>query len=47
MRFSFVDSLTGETDGLKGYLNTGGHSATVAFSWLYNLSAITGIITWW
>ena len=30
-----------------GYLNTGGKAAVTAFNWLYNISAITGIITWW
>ncbi|KAK4683742.1 hypothetical protein P7C73_g6486, partial [Tremellales sp. Uapishka_1] len=30
-----------------GYLNTGGPAAVSAFNWLYNLSAITGLITWW
>ncbi|KAK8850620.1 hypothetical protein IAR55_004539 [Kwoniella newhampshirensis] len=29
------------------YMNTGGDAAVTAFNWLYNLSAITGILTWW
>ncbi|KAL0250197.1 hypothetical protein I308_103505 [Cryptococcus tetragattii IND107] len=29
------------------YLNTGGAAAEEAFNWLYNLSAMTGILTWW
>ncbi|WWD20799.1 hypothetical protein CI109_105276 [Kwoniella shandongensis] len=33
--------------GVLAYMNTGGDSAVTAFNWLYNLSAITGIITWW
>jgi amino acid transporter len=33
--------------GFLAYLNTGGPSAVEAFNWLYNLSAITGILTWW
>lgn len=33
--------------GVLGYLNQGGTTAQTAFNWLYNLSAITGIITWW
>lgn len=33
--------------GAFAYLNTGGEAAEEAFNWLYNLSAITGIITWW
>lgn len=33
--------------GFLSYLNTGGASAAEAFNWLYNLSAITGILTWW
>ncbi|KAL0242013.1 hypothetical protein I308_106187 [Cryptococcus tetragattii IND107] len=33
--------------GFLSYMNTGGETATKAFDWLYNLSAITGIITWW
>ncbi|ODN77929.1 hypothetical protein L202_05028 [Cryptococcus amylolentus CBS 6039] len=33
--------------GVLAYMNTGGKSAETAFDWLYNLSAITGIITWW
>ncbi|WVQ86137.1 hypothetical protein IAT38_008305 [Cryptococcus sp. DSM 104549] len=33
--------------GVLAYMNTGGETATTAFNWLYNLSAITGIITWW
>ena len=33
--------------GLLAYLATGSATADVAFGWLYNLSAITGIITWW
>lgn len=33
--------------GAFAYLNTGGEAAEEAFNWLYNLSAITGILTWW
>lgn len=33
--------------GVLAYMNTGGEAAVTAFNWLYNLSAITGIITWW
>ncbi|WVQ82120.1 hypothetical protein IAT38_004248 [Cryptococcus sp. DSM 104549] len=33
--------------GVLAYMNTGGETAAKAFDWLYNLSAITGIITWW
>ncbi|WVN89076.1 uncharacterized protein L203_104292 [Cryptococcus depauperatus CBS 7841] len=33
--------------GLLAYMNTGGKKAEVAFNWLYTLSAITCIITWW
>jgi len=33
--------------GVLAYMNTGGAAAITAFNWLYNLSAITGIITWW
>ncbi|WVR08716.1 hypothetical protein IAU60_005774 [Kwoniella sp. DSM 27419] len=33
--------------GLLAYLNTGGEKAVTAFNWLYNISAVTGIITWW
>ncbi|ODN90161.1 AAT family amino acid transporter [Cryptococcus wingfieldii CBS 7118] len=33
--------------GVLAYMNTGGDTAEIAFNWLYNLSAITGIITWW
>ncbi|ODO05890.1 hypothetical protein I350_04951 [Cryptococcus amylolentus CBS 6273] len=33
--------------GVLAYMNTGGETAETAFDWLYNLSAITGIITWW
>ncbi|TYJ54809.1 hypothetical protein B9479_004480 [Cryptococcus floricola] len=33
--------------GVLAYMNTGGDTAETAFNWLYNLSAITGIITWW
>ncbi|WWC72693.1 uncharacterized protein I206_106657 [Kwoniella pini CBS 10737] len=33
--------------GLLAYLNTGGESAVTAFNWLYNISAVTGVITWW
>jgi len=33
--------------GVLAYMNTGGETATTAFNWLYNLSAITGLITWW
>ncbi|ORY31267.1 amino acid transporter [Naematelia encephala] len=33
--------------GVLAYMNTGGETAITAFNWLYNLSAITGIITWW
>ncbi|WVQ77052.1 hypothetical protein IAR50_006731 [Cryptococcus sp. DSM 104548] len=33
--------------GVLAYMNTGGETAETAFNWLYNLSAITGIITWW
>jgi amino acid transporter len=29
------------------YLNTGGDAAITAFEWLYNVSAVTGIVTWW
>ena len=33
--------------GLLSYLNTGGEAAIKAFGWLYNISATTGVITWW
>lgn len=33
--------------GPLAYLNQGGDSAVQAFDWLYNLSAITGLLTWW
>ncbi len=33
--------ITG-TFGVLAYMNTGGHTAVLAFNWLYNLSAITG-----
>lgn len=33
--------------GVLAYMNTGGDTAQTAFNWLYNLSAITGLITWW
>ncbi|GMK58934.1 hypothetical protein CspeluHIS016_0603760 [Cutaneotrichosporon spelunceum] len=33
--------------GPLAYLNTGGESASKAFDWLYNLSAITGLLCWW
>lgn len=33
--------------GALSYLNTGGDAAQQAFNWLYNLSAITGLLTWW
>ncbi|WVQ95325.1 hypothetical protein IAU59_002421 [Kwoniella sp. CBS 9459] len=33
--------------GVLAYLNTGGEKAEEAFNWLYNISAVTGIITWW
>lgn len=33
--------------GFFAYLNTGGETAVTVFNWLYNISAITGIITWW
>jgi len=33
--------------GVLGYLNTGGTTAVKAFDWLYNISATTGVITWW
>lgn len=33
--------------GAFAYLNTGGAAAEEAFNWLYNLSAMTGILTWW
>lgn len=29
------------------YLDTGGETAVTAFGWLYNISAVTGILTWW
>ena len=32
---------------LLGYLNQGGDTAVKAFLWLYNISTITGLITWW
>ncbi|WVW80547.1 hypothetical protein I302_102532 [Kwoniella bestiolae CBS 10118] len=33
--------------GFLAYLNQGGDSAVTAFNWLYNISAVTGVITWW
>ncbi|BEI83725.1 hypothetical protein CcaverHIS002_0403290 [Cutaneotrichosporon cavernicola] len=33
--------------GPLAYLNTGGAQANQAFDWLYNLSAITGLLCWW
>ncbi|ORX40940.1 amino acid transporter [Kockovaella imperatae] len=39
-------ALTGAFGGL-GYMGTGGTSVVTAFNWLYNLSATTGVITWW
>ena len=33
--------------GVLSFLNTGGTQAVVAFGWLYNISATTGVITWW
>jgi len=33
--------------GVLAYMNTGGDTAKTAFNWLYNLSAITGLLTWW
>jgi amino acid transporter len=34
--------------GVLAYLDTGGDKAAeTAFAWLYNISSITGIITWW
>lgn len=33
--------------GFLAYLNQGGESGAEAFNWLYNLSAITGLLTWW
>lgn len=33
--------------GFLAYLNTGGETAVQAFNWLYNISSITGILTWW
>ncbi|WVQ77053.1 hypothetical protein IAR50_006732 [Cryptococcus sp. DSM 104548] len=33
--------------GLLAYMNTGGETAAEAFNWLYNISTITAIVTWW
>ncbi|KAL7420884.1 hypothetical protein Q5752_004838 [Cryptotrichosporon argae] len=33
--------------GLLGFMDTGGDTAQQAFDWLYNLSAVTGLLTWW
>ncbi|KLT41895.1 amino acid permease [Cutaneotrichosporon oleaginosum] len=33
--------------GPLAYLNTGGSKAAEAFDWLYNLSAISGLLCWW
>jgi amino acid transporter len=33
--------------GLLSYMNTGGETAVTAFNWLYNVSSITGLVTWW
>jgi amino acid transporter len=33
--------------GVLAYMNTGGATAVIAFNWLYNVSSITGIVTWW
>lgn len=33
--------------GVLAYMNTGGATAITAFNWLYNVSSITGIVTWW
>lgn len=33
--------------GPLAYLATGAGGAVVAFNWLYNISSITGIISWW
>ncbi|EIW70085.1 hypothetical protein TREMEDRAFT_68470 [Tremella mesenterica DSM 1558] len=33
--------------GVLAYMNTGGEGAVTAFNWLYSISSITGIITWW
>ena len=33
--------------GFLCYMNTGGDAAVQAFDWLYNISSIAGILTWW
>ena len=33
--------------GFLCYMSTGGDSAVQAFDWLYNISSIAGILTWW
>ncbi|KAL1412631.1 hypothetical protein Q8F55_000378 [Vanrija albida] len=33
--------------GVLAYLNTGGDKAVQAFNWLYNISAISGLLAWW
>ncbi|RSH81104.1 uncharacterized protein EHS24_008538 [Apiotrichum porosum] len=33
--------------GVLAYLSCGNGNAQTAFDWLYNLSAITGLLTWW
>jgi amino acid transporter len=33
--------------GCLAYLSSGGDTATKVFDWLYNISAISGLLTWW
>lgn len=33
--------------GALCYMNTGGAKAVEAFNWLYNISSIAAIVTWW
>ena len=33
--------------GALCYMNTGGAKAVEAFTWLYNISSIAAIVTWW
>lgn len=33
--------------GFLCYMSTGGQTAQTVFDWLYNISSIAGILTWW